>query len=312
VNVQALIYRLFRGLSWLVCRLPRFVALGLADSFAACVYRIYRLTPYKNFIAGNLATAFPQRDERWLNSTVKQHLQGLARGIVEILRFERPLADDVLSHVSFVGWENVEAARGEGRGVIIATAHFGNWELLGAALAARGLPLHVLVQQPSQEAFGRLFQEFRAKVGVSSWPNTGAASLRPVLRALARGEALGMLADQHGEALEAIVEFFGHRVSAPAGPFFFAKRTGAAILPVFAVRQSDGNHVIHILAEIAPSLNTQADAQSLYATYEQFISRYPDQWLWVHNRWARTAELQTLDGERGRVTVTQTRAGAAL
>ena len=100
-------------------------------------------------------------------------IRNLARGIAEILRFPE------LGPIAYEGWEHVEAAQAAGKGVIIATMHFGNWEVLGGALAAKGLPLHVLVQPPSQDAFGKLFIEFRNLVGVTTHANSGAASLRP-------------------------------------------------------------------------------------------------------------------------------------
>jgi KDO2-lipid IV(A) lauroyltransferase len=190
------------------------------------------------------------------------------------------------------GWKHVEAARAAGRAVIVATAHFGNWELLGAVLASRGLPLHVLVQRPSQDAFDRLFKETRAACGVQTWENAGAASLRPVLRALGRGEALGLLADQHGEAQEAIVQLLGHPVAAPTGPFYFARRTGAAVLPMRAVREADGRHRIVIESEIPATGDDAADMGRLYGTYERWIRSNPDHWLWVHDRWARERELR--------------------
>lgn len=279
MSVQAWIYRLFLGLSWALKHLPRGLTLRLSDAFAACVWGLYRLTPHRDFIARNVrAAGMPE-------AIAYASIRNLSRGISEILRFPE------LGEISYEGWEHVEAAQAAGKGIIIATMHFGNWEVLGGALAAKGLPLHVLVQPPSQDAFGRLFLEFRNMVGVTTHANSGATSLRPVLRALARNEALGLLADQHGEAQDAIVKFFGHPVSAPTGPVFFAKRTGAAILPTFIVRQEDGSQVVHVLPRLVPTDDVRADMQALYALYEDFIRRHPDHWLWVHDRWAREQEL---------------------
>lgn len=289
MNVQAILYSLFLALARLAQVLPRRLALAVGAAFATGVYGLYRLTPYRGFIHGNLKAAFREElSDRDLHAIAHRHLQQLTRCIVEVLRLpaERPL-----QHVRFEGLEHLEAARAKGKGVILATAHFGNWELMGGAFAEAGLPLHVLVQRPSQDAFDRLFKEFRATVGVSTWENAGPASLRPVLRALARNEALGLLVDQHGESQEAIVEFFGHAVSSPVGPFFFARRTGAAILPVFCVRQPDDTHIVRIEAPLPVTDDPEADCQRLYAAYEEAIRRHPDHWLWVHDRWAREHEL---------------------
>lgn len=272
--------------------LPRRAALGLGAGFAALVYGLYRLTPYRGFIHGNLRAAFPQAPDTELHGIAKRHLQHLTRAIAEVLRLPLLTQETLDALVRFEGAEHLEAALARGRGVLLVTAHFGNWELLGAAIATRYCPLHVLVQRPSQDAFDRLFKEFRALAGVHTWLNNGPASLRPALRALARNEAVGLLCDQHGESQEAIVRFFGHPVSAPTGAFFFAKRTGAAIVPVFAIRQPDDTHVLHFEPAIAPSADVEADAQRLYDLYERMITRHPDHWLWVHDRWAREHELR--------------------
>ena len=291
MSFQAVLYRCFLALARLAQALPRAIALGAGAAFATAVYGLYRLTPYRGFVQKNLRGAFPGWTADELNRMTLAHLRQLTRCIVELMRFPLLTAENVDELVRFEGLENLEAAREGGKGVILATAHFGNWELMGAAFALKGLPMHVLVQPASQDAFDRLFREFRGLAGVSSWNNAGPASLRPVLRALGRNEALGLLVDQHGEAQDAIVRLFGHPVSAPTGPFFFARRTGAAVVPVFAVRQPDQTHVVHIEPALALTGDDEIDAQALYAVYERYIAKHPDHWLWVHDRWAREHEL---------------------
>jgi Kdo2-lipid IVA lauroyltransferase/acyltransferase len=291
VNVQAVLYTFFLALARLAQVLPRRVALAAGVAFATAAYGLYRLTPFRGFIFRNLRGAFPDTPDAELHATALSHLRQLTRCIVELLRLPMINAANVDDLVRFEGWEHLESARAAGKGVVLMTAHFGNWELMGAAFAQKGLPLHVLVQPASQDAFDRLFREFRGRAGVSTWNNAGPASLRPVLRALGRNEALGLLVDQHGEAQDAIVTFFDHPVSAPTGPFFFARRTGAAVVPVFPVRQPDDTHVIHISPALALTGDDELDAQAAYTVLETFIRRHPDHWLWVHDRWAREHEL---------------------
>jgi KDO2-lipid IV(A) lauroyltransferase len=291
VKLQAVLYGFFLGLARLAQWVPRRAALAMGAAFAGAVYRLYRLTPYRHFIEGNLQAAYPGMPNDEAQGIAKRHLQNLTRCIVEVMRLPLLKAENLHETVRFEGFEHLEAARAEGKGVIIATAHFGNWEILGGAIALSGIPLHVLAQRPSQDAFDRLFKEFRGRVGVSTWENSGPASLRPVLRALARNEALGLLVDQHGEAQDAIVNFFGHAVSAPTGPFYFARRTGATVLTIFAIRQPDDTHVLRIGPPIPVTDNPEQDCQALYAAYEAAIRENPDHWLWVHDRWAREHEL---------------------
>lgn len=292
MSFQAVLYGFFLALARLMQIMPRRAALAMGAAFASAVYRLYRLTPYRGFVEGNLLAAY--RDaltEREARRIAESHLQQLSRCIVEVMRLPLVNRDNLHELVRFEGFEHLEAARAAGKGVILATAHFGNWEIMGAAIAQSGVPLHVLVQRPSQDAFDRLFKEFRGRAGVSTWENAGPASLRPVLRALARNEALGLLVDQHGEAQDAIVTLFGRPVSAPVGPFFFARRTGAAVLPIFAFREPDDTHLIRIGAPLPVTDDVEADCQALYACYEAAIRERPDHWLWVHDRWAREHEL---------------------
>lgn len=284
--MQALLYAAFSGLSALARALPAPLVYGAAEAFAEAVYALYRLTPVREFVPGNIRAALPEADAHAL---ARAHLRGLTRSIAECFRMRGLAPESLQAWGRFEGLERLEAVRRSGRGVVLVGAHFGNWELMGAALALSGHPVHVVVQQPSQDAFGRLFAETRGRHGVRTWRNEGLASLRPVLRALKSGEVLGLLADQHGEAADVAVDFFGQRVYAPKGPLFFAKRTGAALLPAFALREPDGTHRWVIEPELALTGDDQADLQALYARYEARIRERPDHWLWAHNRWEHRA-----------------------
>lgn len=288
-----IIYRIMKGVRALAMTLPRSLALKLGVAFADAVYAVYRLTPYRDFIFGNIRKAYAgQLSVREAHRLAHAHLRNVLKAIVELMRFGVIARDGLDNLVSWRGKEHLDRVREEGRAVIFASAHFGNWELMGAALARTGLPLHVIVQVPSKDAFGQLFIEARELVGVKTYANQGPASLRPVLRALKRGEALGMLVDQHGEAQEAFATLYGRPVSVPMGAFFFAEKTGAAILPMFCVRTPDDRHVIHVEPELVPTGNAQEDARRLYEILERYLREYPEMWLWAHNRWEREAQLQ--------------------
>lgn len=284
-----MLYTTFQQLSALAGRLGRDRAMELAGRFADAVWRLYRRTPYRDFVAGNVMAAYPDFTAVDANALGHAHLRSLLKSIAELLRFPAMSAADVASLVDWQGREHLEAALARGQGAILLSAHYGNYELMGAALAQRA-PVTVLVQPPSKSAFERLFIEYRKLHGVSTHSNTGPASLRPAIRALQRNELVALLADQHGEAQEAIVQLFGHPVSVPMGAFYLAKKTGAALLPAFIVRTERG----HTL-EIDPALRvtgSPADAQEYCRILERQVRAHPDHWLWVHNRWARESELR--------------------
>lgn len=288
--INRAVYQLMTTLSALACRMGRDRALAAGASFADALYSLYRLTPYRGFVEGNIRAAYPSLTAAEAVSLGRAHLRQLVRAIVELMRF--PVLDDA-ELATVVGWhgrEHLDAALSRGSGVIVLTAHFGNWELLGAAIASQ-VPLTAIVQPPSQGAFDRLFIEYRAMREVRTQPNTGPVSLRPALRALHRGEAVILLSDQHGEAQEAIANLFGHPVSVPMGAFYLARKTGASVLPVFIERQPDLTHVVRVGAPLAVT-GEEADAQAYCDLLEARVREHPDHWLWVHDRWAREHELR--------------------
>lgn len=292
-----MLYATFQNLSALAARLGRDRAVAIAERFADAVWGLYRLTPYRHFVAANIRSAYPGWTDHEANALGHAHLRSLLGSIAELLRFPAMSADDVRALVTWHGKEHLEAALARGKGAIILSGHFGNYELMGAALATRA-PVTVLVQPPSKSAFERLFIEYRTLHGVATHSNTGPASLRPAIRALQRNELVALLADQHGEAQEAIVELFGHPVSVPMGAFYLARKTGAAVLPAFIVRTPTGHRV-----EVAPELaatGTAVDAQEYCRILERQVRAHPDHWLWVHDRWAREGELRLLDQEEVR------------
>ncbi|HEY9854939.1 MAG TPA: lysophospholipid acyltransferase family protein [Stenomitos sp.] len=292
-----ILYAMFQNLSALAGRLGRDRAMAIGAGVADAVWRLYRLTPYRDFVAGNFMAAYPGLSAAEANAMGHAHLRQLLKCIAELLRFPAMTRPELSELVAWQGGEHLAAALARGKGVIVVSAHFGNYELLGAALATRA-PVTVLVQPPSKGAFEQLFIEYRDLVGVSTHSNTGPASLRPAIRALQRNEIVALLSDQHGEAQEAIVQLFGHPVSVPMGAFYLAKKTGAALIPGFMVRTDQG-HRLEFDPELAVT-GTAADAQAYCTVLERQIRAHPDHWLWVHNRWEREGELRLPAAEAGR------------
>ena len=288
VGTRAL-YVLMRSLGAVACALPRRLALGFAATFARIVWRIYRLTPYRDFVPNNIRTAWPEMTARQAARLGSDSLVLLTRSIVEIMRY--PLLDQEGDRiVEISGREHLATALAAGHGAIIVSAHFGNWELMGATLAREFGRISALVQTPSKDAFSRLFIEYRAMVGGHTISNTGPQSIRAALRGLRAGEMLLLLVDQHGPAREATATFLGQRVWVPLGPFTLARRTGAAIVPARMVRGPGDRHRLILEPALEPDLDPQVNAQHIVDRFTAWIRANPDHWLWVHNRWEFLAE----------------------
>ncbi len=192
------------------------------------------------------------------------------------------------------GWEHVEAAMALGRGVVLVTGHLGNWELSGAYLAARGVPLDAIYFPAANKAFDAYMQETRQRVGmriVTVWDTT-----REVPRALRAGRVVAFLADQALIGLSAAaVTFFGRPAFTPRGPAVFALRAGAPILFAVGVRRRDGRFrlVVEPIA-VEPTGDKDADVQRIVeaftAALERRIRETPAQYFWHHKRWKRQPE----------------------
>ncbi len=171
--------------------------------------------------------------------------------------------------------------------MISISAHFGNWELMGPRAAVLGLPSHVLTVRQAGLA-EELLNEYRQAKGVvpiSRWNN-----LRYVLRLLKENKTIGVLNDQHGEYNNLILEFFGRKVSVPAGPANFAILGKTALVPTFIVRQKDYSHVLYFEPPLYPDpkLDKKANVAMLNKKYlsilEKYLRAFPEQGFWVYNR----------------------------
>lgn len=280
---------IFRCLAELLSRSERRSALQFASGLAGLLFLIYRLSPYRAFMEGNIRQALPQAPAKRLAA---EHLRLLLWSIVDLLRFCRFKQQALIPpEVLVLGWEHFEAARAQGKGVILASAHFGCWELIPAVVSLKGCPTTVLVQKPSLDGFDRLFRRFRAYAGVKTVNNDSLAGLRPILKALQAGECVGMVIDQHGESRRLLGNFFGQQVSLPEGPAFLSQRLGTPIVPVL-IRWRGSRHVLEFFEPFEPEPDALGLMQKIYDWLESQIRRYPENWLWTYNRWDKMGGME--------------------
>lgn len=244
----------------------------------------------------NLHTAFPDKDERWVRRTAKNSFRHLGRLLFEVLRIPRLKPENLDKTITFEGVELVRSAVESGRGVVIATGHIGNWEIMGAATAQLGLPLNVIARRINDERLNRMVIDLRDSAGVRTIMRESADSAKEILRALRRGEMLALLIDQDIDVDGAFVDFFGRPSWTSTGAAALALRTGALFVAAAAQRTAIGRHVVRVReVEIdldAPRERAIIDATQRATSYlEEWIRERPEQWAWLHQRW-RTQERQ--------------------
>jgi KDO2-lipid IV(A) lauroyltransferase len=281
-------YAALRAVMELAGPLPPRLAAAVGVLAGEIAYRLVRVR--RRVVEENLAltlglTLDPAGQAR-IARGVYHHL---GRTLFEYGRFRHLDRARLDAWVEVQGFERVEAAYSLGRGVILVSGHFGNWELLGAAVSLRGYPMHFVAREQRNPYVDRFMNESRGHLGVGL-AHIG-PEIRRVYRRLKAGEILGMLMDQDAGPSGEFVDVLGRVASVQTGPAVLALRTGAPILPGAIVRLPNGRHRVVFEEPIWPDHGALAAAEvrrlvtAYSASLERFILRYPEQYYWVHRRW---------------------------
>ena len=269
-------------------------------AFGAALGRGYAATRSRRvgFAHENLRIAFPDWSEERRREVLRESLANVGRTLAELALLQGPRRDRILAGVRIEGFENVDLARAQSgcKGVIAVTAHLGNWELGGMAVAAQGLALRVVHRPISNARIEAMVRGWRESAGLVPLPFRGAAA--GALRALRDGHHVLMLIDQDCPRSEAIFsDFFGLPAATRKAPARLAMKTGAAVLPVSVERQGGGaHHVVRIGAPLALVPEGQPGAlednvATMNRALEAMIRRVPTQWSWLHRRWRTRPEV---------------------
>lgn len=241
------------------------------------VPRLRRIA-YRNL---ELAGYAPEERRRITNGV----FVSIARLLVVFARFPRITKENVGEWIRYEGFENFEAARAAGKGVLFATAHFGNWELSAFAHALLAEPLHIVIRPLDDPGVDSVVEARRRLSGnqlIGKWD-----AARTILRVLKNGEAVGVLIDQNSSLSEGVfVDFFGVQACANAAFAKIAAHSGAAVLPGFAYwSAAESRYVLRFYPAVEITGDAAADTQRLHSLLEQVVREHPDQWLWIHRRW---------------------------
>jgi KDO2-lipid IV(A) lauroyltransferase len=208
---------------------------------------------------------------------------------MEVFYMPRLVKEDVRRHVRIEGIENLEKARSLKRGIVTVTAHCGNWEVLGAAMAKYGFPVAAVVQRQSNAGMDRFINEYRTIAGMHVTYRT---SVREMVRILDAQQVVALLIDQDSGKMGVFVEFFGRLASTAPGAAALARLKDAPILPAFTTYdKKEDIHVAIIHPPIMVEKTEDRDMDILNTTaqlthiVEEHIRKYPEEWFWLHKRW---------------------------
>jgi KDO2-lipid IV(A) lauroyltransferase len=269
--------------------LPRraFVRVGsLVGRICFDLLRIRRDVTMENlrFVFGH------QQSERELVALGRRSYEQLGGSLLEFSSLYSLTRDELLREVRIDNLEALDAIRASGRGAMLVTGHFGNWELFGAAFVARGYPTTFLVKEQSNPLASRMQNLLRARGGIEIIKQ-GPQVARHVLRALQRGHLVGILPDQDARRHGVFVDFLGRPASTYKGPAYFAYHARVPIVAGYIRRNPDGTHHAAIIDPLHPDTSRPEQeeihrlTQEYVRTMEEWVRRYPEHYFWVHRRW---------------------------
>lgn len=233
-----------------------------------------------------LATQGVHASEETLRQMARRNFQYFGKYLVDFFKFSRFALKDVNRMVSLEHLEYLEQAERLGRGVILITAHIGNWELAGAVLTALGRRVSAVFFPQRVGKINELFQKHRSQRGIRLIPFGHAA--RGVLEALKNKEHVAVLADRdYTSHRDEPILFFGCPARLPSGPARIAVKTGAPVAPIFILRQDDDTFRLRFHPPIIPSPDTSVEQMRLRIrdAIESEIARQPMQWFMFDDFW---------------------------
>lgn len=281
-------YILFRSISSLLC----FAGMGFARKFSFFIALLfYYLIPIrKSVVKKNLAIAFHGISAAEINRIAFGSYKSFARSLVEILMMPSLTAESVRSLVKSDSVGLIKQKYEEGNGVILLTAHYGNWEYSALAIGLyTGIPLYVVTKSQRNGLVNDWMNSHRAKFGNVIVPL--GASIKLVFKQLYDKNVIAMVADQRGPSDGIKMDFMGKETRVYAGPASLSIKTGAPILMGFIERQPDDTYRMEfeeVSKEGLPQNFEEATTELTrrhIAVLENQLRKKPEDWLWMHNRW---------------------------
>jgi len=272
-------YLLYRCAQELVIRLPLGLSYWIADRIADFHF-LFSLKSRRQVLK-NLDWIHNGEVPRLQNA--REVFRNFGEYLVDFLRLPRIGREEFFKVVEVTGLEHIQKALGERKGVIVVTAHFGNWEWGGVGLSLLGYPVHALALNHTHQRVNHFFVKQRTQKGVhvvsmndSSWE---------IARYLAKNEILLLVADRDFSNNGVPVSFLGRKISFPRGPAALSRRWGSPLVVGFVIRSHKGSFRLVFEAPLhaEQTENISSDigrtTQSVASLFEGYIRRYPTQWL---------------------------------
>ena len=288
-----MIYQLMKIISSIICFLPPSMWQRIGKVIGIVCW-LFVPGKRKKMATENIKISLSV-DEYQATEIAKQSTTRFGKMFMEVLYMPKFKLTGMKGYVKLQGSEHMAEALKHGKGAILATAHSGNWELIGPTLAMHGFPIIGVAQKQTNADMDKFINEYRSMSGMHITYKTG---VREMVKMLGEGRIIGLIIDQDAHKDGVMVEFFGRLASTPQGAGALARMKDSPIVPAFITENKDGTHnlILHPPVWVQKTDSREDDVlkitQELTKMIEDHVSQYPHEWFWLHNRWKHSPPLQ--------------------
>ncbi len=284
-------------LNYYIYRFGQFIALTLplrlVYAIAVFLADLHYLFAFRDrrFVMNNLRVIFPEKANSELRETGRMVFRNFAKYLADFFRFEKLNRDYIVKKIKLEGMHYFDEALSGGKGVVVLTAHLGNWELGGVVIAQLGYPFWVVALPHKTKKVNDFFDAQRNRKGVKVIA-LGKA-MRSCISGIRNNHMVALVGDRDFTGKGILVDFFGLPAHFPEGPAALSLITGAPIVPGFMLRNPDDSFTLRIEKpiEFTPAGDRAKDMAALVVLYknifEDYIRKYPEQWYIFRRFWAR-------------------------
>ncbi|MDY6791416.1 MAG: hypothetical protein SWH54_09130 [Thermodesulfobacteriota bacterium] len=272
---------------------------GLPHKYILCLGRLLGRfmyvadVPHRRIVRRNLKFVYPEWSPAYIKETSLRIFQNIGMTFLEICQIACLPKDKLLSRTKIKGEKILLDAIKEGRGVILISAHLGNWEIVAPFLSANiGAQAAMVGRRLRVRLINRLISGLRTRFGATVIDKEdGMTKMR---RAVREGKILGIMIDQGTQSSMGVkVNFFSKSVTATVAPALLALRCKCPVVPIFGVREINGSLTIIVEPPLKITrtkdlkADLKANMQIMTDVIEKTVRAYPEQWFWVHKRWKK-------------------------
>ena len=285
---RVIVFIFFKFFSFFIFLFPIRVGLKIGQYLGRLVSHF--LKKEQEIALNNLTSAFGDSKTLEEKKTIAKKLfENLGKNFVEIINLSKFNKSNIDKYISCKGIEIIEDFVRQGKGGIVVSAHFGNWELLAHYFAIKGFSVNVVARRVRMEKFENFLKKTRKRNKVNILYRD--ASAKDIVELLKKNEFVGVMPDQDMDSISGVfVDFFGKPAYTPNGPSVLNFLTGAPMVPCFIVRKDFGHEIIvEKTMELSKSGDRKKDilenTQRYTNVIEDYIRKFPSQWVWFHERW---------------------------